>query len=934
MHTSLKSKHFLRPFRHVALAFVVMAASLGMSLPEASADVQTQISSREAYVGSPITFYVQVSGNGAQQTPQIPQIDGLDIRIVGAPNRSSQVTIINGRRSEFTSVTYSFQITPRREGTFEIPSFEVKTGTGVDRTRPLRFAATKSETGDLMLAEIEGNGKKVFVGQPIDSKLKIWIKPMIDRRAGIKLSPQQMWQLMSEQSNWGGFQSTLEQLAQNGQAVRGREVLKEDGDGIERAYYLYEIDATIYPKSSGVLDAQDVQIVYQYPLAIGKSRDPFASFFEDSPFGGSSLASQFFGNGSRFGRSPFGSALTVTDVRPIVVEPGVTDIEIAPIPTNGRPADYRGAVGRYAIMTQASPTSVKAGDPITLQIGIRGTGPMELVQAPPLNATASLTEDFKITDESLAGVVQDDVKVFVTTIRPRHEGVTQIPPIPFSYFDPAQEQFVTIKSDPITVEVFKADTLALDAIVGNGRASADSDSDALAAGSAPTLMLKNDNSASALSQTSSSSPANLWWMAIFPPAAWLGTLLWNRGDGVSVGRGKWLREIRQSQSATALGDFVQRAMKSGSVNADSLQRRVPENYPAELKNRIRTFYADCDHAAYAGNSDSLARLKAQAKQIVRDLPEPNRNRWQMVTLERPIQKLASAGLAAVLMVAAAFTFIESGAQNHQTSVAQAPTTVTLNRQQQDQIFDEASVAYERGLSLAESDAAEAKLAFATAAEKYQVLVDSGIRNASMYTNIGNAFLQQDNVGSAVASFETARRVNPAYAKAAHNLDLVKQQMASSDPVATQTAQNGFLKNIGLKAASLIPAWFGWTLFAAGWLAFWSISATNFWRPIALGNWNRTLVGASAALVLITCGWIVAQHRVLDTLRTPIAVVTDVAAEVKTGAGEEFGTASGFELSEGTSWRLLQEQGDWCQVESDSGATGWVKNSDVEVVPSV
>ena len=340
----IKQYHFLKV--PAVLLLVLSAATFSLFSSPAAADVVTQISSREAYVGSPVTLYVKVSGRGNSSTPEVPQIDGLDIRNVGAPSRSSQISIVNGRRSESSSTTYSFQVTPRREGTFQIPSFQVNTGSGVERTQPLRFAATKSETGDLMFAEIKGNGDKVFVGQPIDSKLKIWIKPFVDRRAGVKLSPDQMWQLVSEQTDWGGFQSALEKMAENRQAVRGREVLREDSDGIERAYYLYEIDATIYPKSAGTLDAENVQIVYQYPLAIGKSRDPFDSFFEDSPFGRSSrgrssLASQFFG-----GRSPFGRSLTITDARPIAVEPAVSDIEIASIPTDGRPDDYRGAVGQ------------------------------------------------------------------------------------------------------------------------------------------------------------------------------------------------------------------------------------------------------------------------------------------------------------------------------------------------------------------------------------------------------------------------------------------------------------------------------------------------------------------------------------------------------------------------------------------------------------
>ena len=923
----------------LVVMMVAVALSLGMNAPAVFAGVQTQISAREAYVGTPVTYYVQVSGTGAQQAPDVPQVDGLDIRSVGAPSRSSRVTIINGRRSESTSVTYSFQVTPRREGSFEIPPFEINTGAGVERTRPVRFAATKSETGDLMFAEIEGNGEKVFVGQPIDSKLKIWIKPFVDRQAGIKLSPGQMWQLMSEQSEWGGFQTTLQDMAENGQTVGGREVLRKDGDGVERAYYLYEIDATIYPKSAGVLGAQDVQVVYQYPLALGRSRDPFDSFFGGSRFGGSSLASQFFGNNSPFGgRSPFGRSLTVTDARPIVVEPSVTDIEIASIPTNGRPADYRGAVGRYAIMTQASPTEVKAGDPITLQIAVHGTGPMELVQAPPLHTVGALTADFKVADESLAGVVQDDVKVFATTIRPRHEGVAEIPAIPFSYFDPSLEQFVTVKSDPISIKVDKAETLALDAIVGNGKSTSTDDGELQSGSTAPAFQLKNDNAKSVLSSSTAGSPSNWWWLAITPPGIWLGSILLNRFNGSSSStRGKSLRAIRNSKTATALAEVVQRAVQQETASqTNALQRNIPHEYPTELKMRMRDFYSGCDQAAYAGSSNSLDSLKAQAKQIVRDIPQIKADRWQVPKFDRPLQKLASAGLAAALIGVAAFTFVESGNHSADIQTATAPSTITvaLDRQQQEQLLDEASVAYERGLSLAQSDAAESKLAFAAASGKYQLLADSGIRNSDLYSNLGNAYLQQDKVGNAIASFETARRLDPANGKAAHNLELAKQRINRTSDVSAASASSNFWTTATQQAFSLVPSWSAWGLFGIAWLAFWSIAVCKLYSMSTFGNWNGTIVGTSAALILIACGWIVAQNKSFETMRTPIAVVTNVAADVRTGAGEEFQPASGFDLNEGSSWRVLQQQGDWCQVESASGSTGWVKDSAVEVVPSV
>jgi len=121
---------------------------------------------------------------------------------------------------------------------------------------------------------------------------------------------------------------------------------------------------------------------------------------------------------------------------------------VLPIPSDGKPRDYRGAVGRYRIITQADTKAVDAGDPVTLRIGVLGDGRMDLVQAPPLSEVSELTTGFKVEDP-LAGFVQDYTKIFVTTIRPRSPDVTEIPPIPFSFFDPEKKAYETVYSDPI-----------------------------------------------------------------------------------------------------------------------------------------------------------------------------------------------------------------------------------------------------------------------------------------------------------------------------------------------------------------------------------------------------------------------------------------------------------------------------------------------------
>lgn len=479
-------------------------------------DVTARLSTREAWVGSPVTLQLQIRNAKNYSLPEDFKIDGCDVQSAGTPSQASQITIINGRRRESRSVTMRYRITPRSAGQFQVPALEVEVDGNTKKTPAISFVATKSETGDLLFVEVEGEKESVFVGQPLDIKLKIWIKPYADRKNNIKLNEGHMWQLLSEQTSWGAFTERMQELAENRQRPGGESVLRKDDEGRSREYFLYEIEGTIYPTKPGKIDASDLQVVINYPLSLGRRRDPFDSFFGDSPFGGSSLMKEMMGDD--FFSSPFGRRLTVNQARPVVAEAKVNSTEVVPVPVEGQPADYRGAVGRYQIVAEAEPKNVAAGDPITLRLGVVGDGPMELVQAPPLHEIESLTSDFQVTDQSLAGFVQDDTKVFITTLRPNSESVQQIPQIPFSFFDPEKKAYQTVYTEPIDIEVEQAEALALDAIVSNAQPSRTPAGGTNESSGEPALSRIDDLGDALLTYVSK---AKDWWYVLLVPPACL-----------------------------------------------------------------------------------------------------------------------------------------------------------------------------------------------------------------------------------------------------------------------------------------------------------------------------------------------------------------------------------------------------------------------------
>ncbi|HSW46666.1 MAG TPA: BatD family protein, partial [Phycisphaerae bacterium] len=402
-----------------------------------AANVLVEMSSRETYVGVPIVLRLIVEDGEPEEPPAVPTVEGGTIRLSGGPARSSQTSIINGRVSQSISVSYQYQIVPQRPGRLTIPSFEVKAAGQTLKSQPQIIIVSKSETGDLLFVEVQSGRKSVYVGEPLEIALQIWLKPYQDRDFQFRFREEHMWgQIDLQASQWGVFAESLQRMFNQRQRPVGREVARKDNQGDEQVYYLYEVSTTLWPERVGPLDVGPLNIVVAYPTGLGRSRGVFD-----------------MGN------------LIITGTRPLSVPPQVSDIQVKPVPTEGRPAYFRGAVGNYEVIASAKPTEVSVGDPITLLLTITGSGRLEQLQPPPLPDLPELTCGFKVPPDPLAGEVQGNAKHFSQSIRAVSDDIREIPPIPFAYFDPQAGKFVTVRTAPIPIRVKPADKLAAGQVV-------------------------------------------------------------------------------------------------------------------------------------------------------------------------------------------------------------------------------------------------------------------------------------------------------------------------------------------------------------------------------------------------------------------------------------------------------------------------------------
>jgi hypothetical protein len=94
---------------------------------------------------------------------------------------------------------------------------------------------------------------------------------------------------------------------------------------------------------------------------------------------------------------------------------------------------------------------------------------------PPLTAEGGLSErDFRLPQGSTAGVHENGAKRFELTVRVLHEGVSAIPPLAFSWYDPELQAYETTRSQPIALSVRAAQLVSAGDVV-RGEARGDED---------------------------------------------------------------------------------------------------------------------------------------------------------------------------------------------------------------------------------------------------------------------------------------------------------------------------------------------------------------------------------------------------------------------------------------------------------------------------
>lgn len=132
-------------------------------------------------------------------------------------------------------------------------------------------------------------------------------------------------------------------------------------------------------------------------------------------------------------------------------------VHVKALPPN-KPADYSGIAGRFTIAAKVDSTTIPQGENDLLKITISGEGNINAIAAPHIVWPKGI-EHFEGSDSQHINKMNFPVrgdKTFIIPFIGTQQGKKIIPELRFTFFNTTTQQFETVTTQPITINVVKA----------------------------------------------------------------------------------------------------------------------------------------------------------------------------------------------------------------------------------------------------------------------------------------------------------------------------------------------------------------------------------------------------------------------------------------------------------------------------------------------
>ena len=387
-------------------------------------------SNRKFYVDAPKvvmageSFQVKyILKNPSSRNPRfIPPKDAQGLQSYGMSSYTStqsSVSIVNGRLRSTTTYTVTWILTyvAEKPGQYTIPPASVKDGNSTLTSSPVTITVEGQISNNLPKpkAQIKGSNPDKDIVLPEANK-KLFVRLIADKTQVYLGEPVYVYARLysayrlslddMEPAKFPGFWVQDLKMPSRIQAeqvvINGREYLAATVD-----------KKVLFPQQTGNLK------ISPYKLT--------CSIYDDWGF-------------------PYGQKNVVSNS---------LTIKVKPLPGQGKPASFSGAVGKFKISLDVPKEQVSVDQAITIKLIISGNGNFGLFDVPEPKVPNSFEAldpktipQYEATADGMTGRL---IKQFIYI--PRSGGNFQIPSIEFSYFDPQARKYVTLRTEQIKISV-------------------------------------------------------------------------------------------------------------------------------------------------------------------------------------------------------------------------------------------------------------------------------------------------------------------------------------------------------------------------------------------------------------------------------------------------------------------------------------------------
>jgi len=417
-------------------------------------------------IGKNDILQVQFKMENANNVESIVPPDFKNFNIVSGPNQESSSSNINGKVTQYVAVGFSLQ--PKKPGTFTIGSAKAVADGKNYTSNPVTIQVTNAssmlpknnnsansnplsafpgfnfdipsapvrrEFDDFILKPGENVAAKTqknlfiktdvsktncYVGEPIVVSFKLYTR--LHSETTITNAP-----------SFNGF--SVSDLDVNNNAAQ------EKYNG--RLYNVYTLrKVELYPLQAGKITIDSV-------VADNKVT------FIKSEYANSQLNSGFFDMLQNFGDAGIPASGLVE--QNVTLKTAPVTVDVKPLPSEGMPQDFRGAVGDFKISASLVKDNITTDDAGTLKVVVSGKGNIQLVNAPKIVWPEGIDAyDAKVKDNvDKSQVPMQGSKVFSFPFTVSKPGNYKIDSILFSYFDPETATYKTEYTPSLEVHVSK-----------------------------------------------------------------------------------------------------------------------------------------------------------------------------------------------------------------------------------------------------------------------------------------------------------------------------------------------------------------------------------------------------------------------------------------------------------------------------------------------